>query len=501
MTIFSWNDDSIIRKMEVRPYGKKGAEAVLYAGDADKKDLLQLADHMRSLGWSVVPDVENGQHVVHLRGFQQPQEIIGALEKNRSVLGEYKTQDSPPQPKPKLKPMDKVRRVSLVAAGYAFGLGDIALMTVGKLRNNASGNSEFMSGLAFSASSLLLMRYGKKKPEKSFKELHDRMLGQFVTEGIEIPGAQYLDLKMLGKPGGVASRLDHFLYEHPAEMNCAINTYAGYRMADAGMKMRKDDPKAGALKATAGTVLMAANTISVLVPEKSKSDHPEAKKQEKEEKKDKGNVLTRPARAVMDWVQEKPMRVIGYMAVINNFFQLASALMERKHSRNATGKARHFWALNFAASLSYMSANALLAISPKDANASMHDEVKDPFADIYASAAAILVNQPEEKREILVNKMAFYLSSQPEIRNSPQEVAQIISHKLSEVKDSPWIDNSPSRSESSSETRTVSRESEKEPKRWAVREERVQDAEIAWADKEMAREVADKEPSLAGNSR
>lgn len=496
MTIFSWKDDSIIRKMEVRPYGKKGAEAVLFAGDADRKDLLQLADHMRSLGWSVVPDVEDGQHVVHLRGFQQPQEIIGTLEKNRSVFGEYKTQDSSPQPKPKLKPMDRVRRVSLVAAGYAFGLGDIALMTVGKLRNNASGNSEFMSGLAFSTSSLLLMRYGKKKPEKSFKELHDRMLGQFVTEGIEIPGAQYLDLKTLGKPGGVASRLDHFLYEHPAEMNCAINTYAGYRMADAGMKMRKDDPKAGALKATAGTVLMAANTISLLVPEKPKSEHPDAKKQEKEEKQKKG-----PAHAVMNWVQEKPMRVIGYMAVINNFFQLASALTERKHSRNATGKARHFWALNLAASLSYMSANALLAISPKDANASMHDEAKDPFADIYTSAAAILVNQPEEKRELLVNKMAFYLSSQPEIRNSPQEVAQIITHKLSEVKDSPWIDNAPSRSETVHETRPVSRESEKESKRWAEREGKAQDAEIAWADKEMARDTAGKEPSLAGNSR
>lgn len=500
MTIFTWgDDDTVIRKMEIRPFGKKGAEAVLFTGDADRKDLLQLVDHMRSLGWTVVPDVEDGQHVVHLRGFHQPQEVIGALEKNRSVSGEYKTQESAPQPKPKLKPMDKVRRVSLVAAGYAFGLGDIALMAVGKLRNNASGNSEFMSGLAFSTSSLLLMRYGKKKPEKSFKELHDRMLGQFVAEGVEIPGAQYLDLKTLGKPGGVASRLDHFLYEHPTEMNCTINAYAGYRLADAGMKMRADDPRAGALKATAGSLLMAANAASILIPEKPKSEHSDGKKGEKAEP-DKGKG---PFRAAMDWVQEKPMRVIGYVAVLNNFFQLASAVTEYKHSREATGRSRHFWAFNLAASLSYMTGNALLAISPKDTNASMKDEAKDPFADVYTSAAAILVNQPEEKQGMLVNKIAFYLSSQPEIRNSPQEVVQLIYDKLAAVKDSPWIDRKPPSGQEQAEpgiSRPVAMqpEGEGEQKRWMEREERKTDG--AWAEKEMGRE-AEKVLSLSGHGR
>lgn len=500
MTIFTWSNDAAIQKMQIRPFGKKGAEAVLYASGGGRGELAQLADHMRSLGWNAIPDVEKGQHILHLRGFQQPDEVIKELEKNRSVAGEYKTEKSPPQPKPKLKFMEKIRKVSLVAAGYAFGAGDAALMTVGKLRNNASGNSEFMSGLAFSTSSVLLMRYGNKKPEKSFKELHDRMLGQFVMEGVDIPGAEYLDLKSLGKPGGLASRIDHFLYEHPAEVNCTINAYAGYRMADAGMKMRESDKKAGTFKATAGSLLMAGNTVSLLTPEKAKKTDKERPGQEKEKKEAEGNALLRPLRAVTDWVQEKPMRVTGTLAVINNFFQLASALTERKHTRNATGRERHFWALNLAASLSYMTGNALLAISPKDTNANMKDGVHDPFADIYASAAAILINQPEEVRRGMVNRMAANLASQPEISISPHEVGELIQQKITELKDSPWIDAGRRVQEEDSAHEMP----EKEQKRWVEREERPSAARAAWADKEFVRETRgseEKDANLAGHGR
>lgn len=197
------------------------------------------------------------------------------------------------------------------------------------------------------------------------------------------------------------------------------------------------------------------------------------------------------------------MRATGYMAVINNGFQLASALTERKNSRGATGRSKYFWMFNLAASLSYMTGNALLAISPKDANASMSNEAKDLIENVYASAAGIILNQPPERQEALLNKMAFYLSSQPEIRESQPEIAQKLQDKLAQVKDSPWIAIPQPRQEKDGvevTSHTPGESAGVTSMRWREREAATR-SDAAWADKENARKEAVKEPSLAGAAR
>lgn len=556
MTIFTWGDNSSIQKMQIQPYGK-GEEAILYAASgAQKGDLSQVPDMLRSFGMTVVPETKDGAHTLRVRGFENKQEITKALEQNGFVTETSRQeQDSPKKAKLKINPVKLIKEKSLVASGYVYLIGDAALVASGIKRGD---KNELMTGLAFSSSSVVLARYGEKKADKAFDEIYDKMLLQFAKEGVEVPDAKHIKTEDLGKPNGLIARVEDFLYNHPAEVNTAINAFAGFQLFKSGVNLSKTDKSAGIAKSIAGTLVATGMLTALLVPEKTKEKAPASldevsqglsddskagdvwMKPEVEEKKGVLGTMLSPLQSVAGWVQEKPLRVAGYMAMANNAFQGGSAVLERKNSKERIGKLgeqigagdsspqlndamqseyknKNNWMFNMTAATSYVVANGLLSISSKDADASMGNG-EDPFAQLYSASAAILANQPQEVQDAMVNKMAFHLAEFQEITRPAEEIAGLMHQKLAEVKDSPWLETGnqeqkqpllsspeapqipaqkmpPSVQENTADTTMMDTATpllrDMQQESWTQRESKAaQNAPAAWSEKEATREAA-----------
>jgi hypothetical protein len=571
MTIYAWGNSASIEKMQVRPSGKKGAEAVLYAAPgAQKGDLAQIPDMLRSLEMTVIPDTIDGQHVLRVRGIKDGTKVADALEKNGFVsAASRQTQDSPKEEKQRKGVMQSIREKSLVASGYVYMIGDAALVLSGIKRKDMN---ELRTGLAFSSSSIVLAFFGKRDVGKAFDDNYNKMLKEFAKEGVEFPELKHVNTAELGTVKGVVSHVTNFLYNHPAEVNAAINAYAGYQSLQAGINLSKTDKVAGFNKAAAGVSVGSGFLIGLLVPEKGKKQPRTVEGQEgaviegdaetwlQPEEPPKGfwGSLMSPFQSVYSKIEERPLRASGYGAIINNGFLLASGITERKntnkriadmrgeleglstHAGDSVSNAensrligdlqnslksadenKNNWMFPVTAAISYIVANSLLSISSKDTVANMTTE-EDPFTELYTASAGILVNQPQDVQDAMINKMAFYLAEQKDITATPEEIAKMMREKLIEVQSSPWIDTRLEKLEDMAEDKTQGKAAESSgktthakdkeaeissvpdtvPQSWVDREMKAPDrVPAAWADKEAARGVAEKDAQLSGAAR
>ncbi|MGB1539905.1 MAG: hypothetical protein ACPG80_03010, partial [Rickettsiales bacterium] len=322
--------------------------------------------------------------------------------------------------------------------------------------------------------SLMFVRYGDRSAEKAFDKLYDKLLKQFARDGVEIPKFGSVDAKELAKPGGALEYIDNFLSRNTTQMQNLIGTYAGTQLFKAG---RNQDNMS---KSIAGVLVGSGMLTSLLVPEKSE-ELQKAKYEWLEPKESKDGpvgTLTSPFSKVKDWVQERPLRVAGYMAMGNNVMQGMSALTERQEFKNPgkmleridampEGKKRTAqearyglntpgvqskesrqetlsdyvknhktdWVFNMVAASAYFVGNNLLALTSKSAASGD----KEAFEGLYATSAAILANQPEETRNAMIDKVAFFLAEQPEVGMDPHEIAQKMRDKVAGLETSPWL--------------------------------------------------------------
>ena len=491
MTIFTWGNNEAtapIQKLEVVPYGgKKDLEAVIYAAPgAQQGDLAKVPDMLRSIGMTVIPDTKDDQFVLRVRGFGANESLIpDALEQN-GFANAAARQSEPSAKKKRGNPVEALKEQSLKAAGLVYFVGDAALMIAGMKHKDMN---ELRTGAAFTLGSIGLARYAKKKPNKAFNELYDKMLTEFSKDGVEVPDLERVTNADLGKKGGLIERIETFLYDHPSEVFTGMNAYAGYQMFKAG---RNQD---NLPKSIAGTLIGTGMLVALLVPEKKKeaegpkldTDTTQAWVEPKVEEK-KG--LFAPVRKFADWVQEKPLRVGGYMAIANNVAQATGAITEKRRIdgqmlnrdtlmadkqaerqafvdgaslsvgtvqssldqlKKIDGEIKHLeelpnhvddWKYNMAAAASYFVANSLLSISSKDSGGGHGGGGKsnaDPLADVEAASAAILAGLPDAEREPMIQRMALTLSEQKEVSQTADEIATKMREKVELAKASPWL--------------------------------------------------------------
>lgn len=467
MTVYSWGKEANIEKLEIVPVDKKSHEAVLYASpNADPGELAKIPEMLRSINFIATPDVEGERFVLRIRGFKNPAEVAVALEQNGFVKGfDRKTTESEKKHQEKAKPGAAIRKSSLKFAGIAYLIGDISLIIAGLKRKD---KNEVASGAAFMTSSVALARYGEKKPDKAFSDLYKNMLVEFAEQGVEIPDMDTATVQEMAKPGGIIERIESFLYDHPAEVNGAISAVAGLQLLKAGLGQENK------YKTAAGAFVTAGVLVGLLVKEKKHTptiaDH--AKSSEEGSKpqdvwktpeigKDKG-IFGK----VASWVQEKPMRTRGYLSIINNGFQAASALdtkktnerdlarlpgqiaalpgdasvQERQKLEAKLEKAQNYegtWVFNMFTSAAYFVANSLVSITSK--NGGEENTINPAHAELFTAAASILAAQPEEVREGLISKMAFHFAEQKDVGTPPDEIAKLMREKIEAQQMSPWL--------------------------------------------------------------
>lgn len=338
MTIYSWGEQSPIEKVETR--SGKANDAIIFAAEGSQQgDLAKLPDMLRSLGMTVIPDVVDNKHVLRVSHFESEKQLTAALEQNSFVSADKRTEQESPKPeKVKRKPMDLVRDKSLLASGYAYFLGDALLAGAGIVRKEYN---EVAQAGAMALSDLLLVKYGEQKGGKAVDRLYNKMLVEFAREGVEVPDLDHASYKDLSKTGGVLHKVDQFLARNPTETFTAINAVAGMFGIRAGLAQKNP------VKTLGSSLLTAGMGVSLLVEEKGKKDKnaPQAslvdqlgdvasakdiwKKPEYTQDKSLVENLLAPAKHIGEWVQEKPLRFGGQMALINNVFSVKAAINDR----------------------------------------------------------------------------------------------------------------------------------------------------------------------------
>ncbi len=98
-------------------------------------------------------------------------------------------------------------------------------------------------------------------------------------------------------------------------------------------------------------------------------------------------------------------------------------------------------ALSFITAFSFGAATFLSAISSKNADPDKRNE--EMYEKMYALTAKMLVPLPEEQREKALNRMAFFLGSQPDVQDGDITIEQIreeVKKRLEPMEHSPWVE-------------------------------------------------------------
>ncbi len=331
----------------------------------------------------------------HLNGIvEDEQECVMLMAKNLDKESEEKTHSH-------------LRDISLKASGLAYLAGDASLFVSGRM---AGRNKEANAGALYALGGVLCALFGNPSADKQLKLLIRRLGDYLKKQGVEIPKSP-TTVDMV-KPGGLLEHITTFLYKYPTQILNLMFAYGGTQLFQSGRKKNKP------WDAVAGVCVTAGGLAGLLITEgKSDSDHP-------------------PHGAIaqaMDWIREKPLRLTGALYMANNVALTLSAYGERKDYFGARKDTKNkSYLFKFLTVACYLFANSMLTLSSKDnvgagAREKSTDNAVSALADV---SAKVIAAQHPELQEALVQNIAGYLSSQPEIKKTAPEIASLLHKKL-----------------------------------------------------------------------
>lgn len=286
-------------------------------------------------------------------------------------------------------------------AGIGQLIGDTALLAYGAATKNFKVGS---IGLLGYTAGIVGTRYGNPKPHKQL-EMVERELGDYLKQqGIEIP--QDPTLEKLRQPGGVLDGVESFLYAYPTQLINVCFGLMGVQFARAGMQHKQNAMLAS------GALMVASGLSGLLIQEKKPDpEHPPHTAWEK----------------AKNWVQEKPLRLTGVLANLNQMFLVVDALQERK--RNPQSNAYMYKLLAVAG---FTLCNTMIALSSKEGGGGSHmdDETRNQLAEV---SARVIAAQPPETQEKLIEHVAGYLAAQPYVHMKAEEIGALMRKKIGEL--------------------------------------------------------------------
>jgi hypothetical protein len=301
--------------------------------------------------------------------------------------------------------IDKVRDASLSASGIGFIIGDAALFAADKMNKDHTGS---MTGLTYLVGAAVAARYGKENPEYHLREMNIKLKDYLKKEGVEIPKGSALSNEDLNKPKGIIDHVEKFFYTYPSQILNGMFALGGTFKVASGIKQNKYSTVAY------GGLVVLAGLIGLLVPEKEP---------------DKEHPPTSAWGKLWEKVQAAPLRTSSIIYLVNNVNLVATAISDRKEHLATGTKPGYF--LTFTTACAYIIANTLLGFATKDNAKNTKDDSR--YIDALETAAAeVLAQQPQEIRDKSIQRVAGYLSGQPEVKMHAKDIALAIHGKVEE---------------------------------------------------------------------
>lgn len=315
--------------------------------------------------------------------------------------------DSEDEEKSKEGFVQKLRQKTIKAAGAGFLFADSSLILSGMLAGDGKISSAGVFGLTAGA---VGTRYGNPKAEKQL-ELLNRRLGSYLRkQDVTIPKDG--STEALTKQGGIIDHIESFLYANPSQIMNIFYSLIGVQFARAG-RQHKDNKLVAS-----GGLLIAGALSGILTPER---------------KRDPENPPHGAAQKAWALIQEKPLRLTSTLFNLNQVSLALSALDDRK--RNPEQKSYVFKLLAVAG---FVFGNTMFALSSKsqEGDSKLDTEALSPLAE---TSARVIAAQPREMQDALLEQVAGFLSSQPNVHMKAEKISALLYKKLGEISNNPEI--------------------------------------------------------------
>ena len=308
-----------------------------------------------------------------------------------------------------------LERNSLKLAGLINIVGD-----GGFLINGIQTKSTYktLAGSLYSLGAANLIAYGSVDKNYVMNDVSERTAEFIKDKAGSLPDNTKLAAISAHKKTGEMEGIRHYLHRQPAQTTMGLYTLGAASVIGSGMEKYKQG--GGPEELAYGVISFGSKLASFLIPEKSPM-------QEKRE-----GVIGH----IKDWAQEKPMRVFGYTALINDAILGLASIREYKQ-----GTTKNSYMSTALSSGAFMLSDVMFLMSHKDPNNADGKLTHDEREKIVGLAAEVIAKQPSAERSTLVKQVADFLGEQPEIQIDDEVLAQSLNKAIDQMMaPSSWVD-------------------------------------------------------------
>jgi hypothetical protein len=315
---------------------------------------------------------------------------------------------------------------SIKTFGYGYLIGDAALMTAGILKAQdeaaATGKElhqtqkfkEAVAGGIYATAGLVAARYGNPSTEKKLELLYRDMYADLTRMGITVPSKATPEL--LARNDGLIAQMDRFLYRHPTQVVHAIFAAGGIPNMIAGMP--KDGQSFNPSVFVSGLLITIGGLVGLLLPQK------------------KPDIFNEPQSftgKVLETAQKNPLATAATIFTTNNLFLLTGAMQDKKEYAQSTSGAQHAWIYKLATAAAYITSNYFLSRSTRDNTGGKGPEQEEILKRLQETSARLVQAQPAAMQEAVLERVAGYLASKPDVHATAEELATQIRGNIEQL--------------------------------------------------------------------
>lgn len=430
MDLYRFSHPSHIDEVSVVTPEDGSQRAYLHA--ANKVEPVKLDDIKEKLvlnGWQCIPASFEGKPTLEVRGFKNASELLDTLQQYECTSGKAQKQSPPPEPKKSL--WQRFTDNTLQKSGYLYLVGDAAYMTYGY---KGARKLDVLAGVFYLLGSTSLMLFGKNdKADLQIHDLSKEMLKH--TLNANAPASCSLATITQDHNKGMLDQANEFMRRYPSEMMNSAFGLAGMCIAASAMRhnvltephsghSRFKHKMEGWLDVGLGSMTTISGAISTLVKEK---------KRDPDEPKHTG------IQGIMEWIQEKPLRVAGYGYIASTLCHAGSttiAMLEAKKN----GDQQKLQSVPFRAAFvgASLIAEFLMSISSKGHGEGVTSDasVEDSMVNI---AAELILKQPKELQEAQMHHMLNFLEHPSVLAEKRAVVEQKLREQMAALQNNPWL--------------------------------------------------------------
>lgn len=412
------------------------------ADDAPSNELRSKKQDIRALGWKCVPIVHDGKPALEVRGFKDADELTVELHR-LGITGAVTSITADEGDKRSRK--DKLSNATLKLAGLSYLIGDTSYiwyrgaplikdwnhLSKGVAGGRFFGGVDVVAGFGYMLGSLSLARYGSRDQSINTITSATSKVERFARkEGIEIAPETSLAYTNQKPEQTVWGKLDNLVSKYPSEVFNSIyvgvgacisaaaiyngtrpiaKNLIGKELADAVSNRRSARIDIGL-----GVVTAASALTGLFV---------------KEIKPLPGDQKRTGIGGVIDWIREKPLRATGIGYMFATGVHAISTLQSKEAPKFLVGR----WIFI----ITNIFSEIMLALSSKGHGAGVKPDDSIDKSVIGATAELIL-RQPPEKRDALIENMAGYMASREVLGVKAETIAAELRTHINLLDNNPW---------------------------------------------------------------